>query len=136
MSASAPLIPTGRTPSAVIVRDEPRSDAAGLWLRVTADIDSACEARARAELTSLSTDGPALLVLQFADDAYVDVRGLDVLLDAARRLRGRGGGMMVVNSPYSLRRMLQILNMHDELAMAGTRGQAESWIRRSGLRSP
>src|SRR4051794_38094779 len=110
MSASASLGGSIR-PASVITRDSLRSHDGGTWLRVTGDIDLATENEARAEVSALCEAGPPAVVLHSPDNAYVDVRGLAALVDAGRMLRARGGVLVVVNPPYSLRRMLQILDI-------------------------
>lgn len=133
MSAPGPLPDSGQQ-SQVIGRDTVRSTDAATWLFALGDIELACEKAARAELEALCEASPATVVLQFPDGAFVDLRGLAVLVDAARSLRVRGGGLLVVNAPYSLRRMVEILRIESELGIARDRSEAESWVARAGLR--
>lgn len=132
MTSAAPPDAVGAS-RAVFAPDFTRGSAPGAWLLAMADLEMAREAQARAELTELCTTGPARIVMQFADGAYVDVRGLSVLIDGARTLGRRGGGLLLLDPPYSLRRMIQVLDITAELGMARNRMQAESWLARAGL---
>ncbi len=109
-----------------------RPEAPGVtWAWAQSDLDMASESTARAELADLlDGDGPAgVLLVYLGEECFVDVRGLRLLLDASTRLRKRDGQLRVVAPPLSLRRMIQLLGLADELHTAPTAQGAASWAR-------
>jgi anti-anti-sigma factor len=96
------------------------------WLRATRDLDVATEARARVELRDASSGDEAdpTLVVLFVSGCFVAVRGLAVLLEISAELASRGGQLIVVRPPRSLRRTLEILNLEGSFVVAHTLSQA------------
>src|SRR5690242_17177783 len=95
----------------------------GVVLIVAArDLDYGTEMQARRELHELIARGNASAIwLYLGEHAFVDTRGLHVLIDASRRARAAGQRLRVLAAPRSLRRMLALvgldgqLNLHDDL---------------------
>lgn len=77
-------------------------------VRLRGDLDLASETPARDLLTEQLAHGPAVLVVDLRR-AFVDVRGLAVLVDATRDARERGCRVVVVHPPSSLLLMLRAL---------------------------
>ncbi|HWB67157.1 MAG TPA: STAS domain-containing protein [Mycobacteriales bacterium] len=100
-------------------------------LRVEVDLDIATEDRARRELQAAvaGSPGPGWLLMCFADDLFVDVRGVQLFVDAAADAVGLGRRLAVVAPPRSLRRIVSVLGI-DELAII------DSWATVSELDDP
>lgn len=100
-------------------------------LRVEVDLDIATEERARRELEAVCTGvpGSGWLLVCFADDLFVDVRGVQLFLDAAANIDGLGRWLAVVAPPRSLRRIVSVLGL-DELTIF------DSWAAVSELDDP
>jgi anti-anti-sigma factor len=88
-----------------------------LLVRAAADLDAASEAAARRELAAVCTeDGAATWVLLYLGERlFVGVRGLGVLLDAADLARRRGRQLLIVGPPPCLKRMVDVLGLHQRL---------------------
>jgi anti-anti-sigma regulatory factor len=102
---------------ALIVVD--RSSGCGhscpLRLSVVDDLDLSTEQQARIDLRAALDAAEHTEFLLDASQAFVDVRGLAVLLDATWHARSNGRTLAVNPSP-TLRRMCQVLEL-DELAL-------------------
>ena len=100
-----------------------RSSARGVvWAWAQLDLDMASAPAARAELTGLVTDldAPDRMLVYLGLERFVDLYGLRVLADATARLQGRGGRLVVVRPPWSLRTMIDLTGEGAALALAST----------------
>ncbi len=102
------------------------------WVWTRDDLDLATTAAARAELAGLFVgDTPPRYVLLYVGvERFVDVRGLRLLVQAARWARDGGGDLAVVAPPRCLRRMVASLDVRDDLFLATDARQALRWVRR------
>jgi hypothetical protein len=102
-----------------ILRTVPTGRLDELRLAATRDLDFATERQARAELrAAMESSGPTewTQCLLDASRVFVDVRGLEVLLEGAELARSLGRELMVV-APRSLRVMCQALDVGDRLPL-------------------
>lgn len=101
------------------------------WVWIQDDLDLATEPPARAELVALLAHdtAPRTVLVHLGEERFVDVRGLRLLVDAARRARSRGGDLAVVAPPHCLRRLVTLLGLGDELFLAPGAPQALRWAR-------
>jgi anti-anti-sigma factor len=96
-------------------------DAAVLPVRASGDLDLAVEKSSRAELRAICrTEGVRCVLLHLGEDVFVDVRGLDVLLDAAASAHRNGRRLLIVAPPQCLVRMICALDLHACLPTATT----------------
>jgi anti-anti-sigma factor len=104
------------------------------WLWARADLDIATVARARRELSTLVAPGrnPGNVLVYLGPDRFVDLRGLRLLVDTARRVRARGGDLAVVAPPRCLRRLVQLVRLDAELRLVVNTRQAAWWARTRG----
>src|SRR4051794_34890668 len=94
-------------------------------VRAHRDLDMAAAPAARHELEGLlSADDPDWVLVRLGDECFVDLHGLRVLLEVAARLRARGGELLVVAPPHSLRIMVHTMGLEDELFFAPTAAHA------------
>jgi hypothetical protein len=101
------------------------------WVWAQQDLDLATVAAADAELGAL-LDGPApprFVLLYLGAERFVDVRGLRLILRAARRARSLGGDLAVVAPPHCLRWMVDRFDLGRELHLARDARQAARWAR-------
>jgi anti-anti-sigma factor len=103
------------------------------WLWARADLDIATVGRARRELSALVAPGrnPGTVLVYLGPDRFVDLRGLRLLVDTARRVRAGGGDLAVVAPPRCLRRLVQLVRLDAELPLVATARQA-AWRARTG----
>ena len=105
-----------------------------VWVWAQSDLDLATEPAARTELAGLlsaATEPPVVLVYLGAE-CFVDVRGLRLLVGAARQARSRGGDLAVVAPPHCLRWMVDRFGLDDELFLAPDARSAARWGRTAG----
>jgi anti-anti-sigma factor len=69
------------------------------------------------------------VLLHLGSERFVDLRGLRLLVDSARRVRSRGADLVVVAPPHSLRRLVQLSRVDAELPLVSTARQAAWWAR-------
>ena len=79
-------------------------------LAMLGDLDLVSAEAARQALQD-AQDAADHVVCDLARSAYVDLRGLRVLLDAAARARRDGTRLTVIRRPTGLRRMLDVLDL-------------------------
>jgi stage II sporulation protein AA (anti-sigma F factor antagonist) len=72
------------------------------------ELDISSSGRFARELLEAERGEPALLVLDAADLAFMDVAGLRVILEAARRARKRGSHLSVINPSPPIRRLFEL----------------------------
>jgi anti-anti-sigma regulatory factor len=87
-------------------------------LRAVVDLDLASETAAREQLRACEAAGWTRIIVTIDPDCFVDVRGLNVLLDAARRARGRSREFVVVDRGGLVRKMVTALQLQAELYVA------------------
>jgi|SRR5690242_2862385 len=104
------------------------------WLWVRADLESATVAAARRELWLLVGPGrnPGNVLVYLGPERFVDLRGLRLLVDTARRARSRGGALAVVSPPRCLQRMVRLDGIDAELPLLSSARQAAWWARTRG----
>ena len=86
-------------------------------LAVSGEIDIATSPRLIAELNSAVTDNAGPLVVDLTDVAFMDSTGLALLIDAQRRLSGRGREFAVVCPPGPLMRVFETTDMVGRLGV-------------------
>jgi anti-anti-sigma factor len=104
------------------------------WLWALADLDMATVASARRELSALVAPGrnPGNVLVYLGPERFVDLRGLRLLVQTARRVRARGGDLAVVAPPRCLRRLVRLGRVDAELPLVTTARQAAWWARTRG----
>lgn len=110
-----------------------RPTASGVtWVWARASLDRASEARARADLGGLlgGVGVPLVVLVYLGAERFVDVRGLRLLLELAGEVRDAGGSLAVVAPPRSLRTMLRVLDLGDQLPLVATTQEAVRRARR------
>jgi anti-anti-sigma factor len=92
-----------------------------LPVRVTADLDLLTATDYRREFTRL-VGGPSIqwLLVYLGQDVFVDVSGLDALVASCAAARRRRRGIIAVNPPHCLKRMVEALGLAGTLPMART----------------
>jgi anti-anti-sigma factor len=92
------------------------------WVWAQNDLDMATEVRARADLGALlvGDTAPRFVLVYLGAERFVDVRGLRLLLETAGQVRHRGGHLTVVAPPVCLQRMIQVLDVGDQLPVVTT----------------
>jgi anti-anti-sigma factor len=130
------LLPRRRpTRNHLVFEQVGRPAAGGLtWLWSQSDLDLATVPSARRELSALLPPGynPGTVLVYLGPERFVDLRGLRLLVDTARRVRSRGGALAVVAPPPSLRRLVQLSRSDTELPLIATARQAAWWARTGG----
>ncbi len=94
-----PLSPLSMT---TIYRDE------GRRLAVSGELDMATAPQLAAAIAGDERDDGGPPVLDFAGLAFMDVSGMRVLLDAARRAKRDGGRLVVFNPQPAIRRLFAL----------------------------
>lgn len=115
---------------AVFVPVEDRCSAGVIWARVEVDLDLAAVPAGRRELTALCAGRVCWLLVEIAPDRFVDLRGVRLLLDAARPLRARGGDLLLVSGSPQLRRVWQLLDLDGDLPLLGSAREAQEEVDR------
>jgi anti-anti-sigma factor len=93
-----------------------------ITLAALVDLDVASERRAREELAPLCSGAGdhQRIVLSIGERCFVDVRGVAVLVEAARAARRRDRELVIVAGPGSLRICVDALGLDTELRIAGS----------------
>lgn len=87
-------------------------------LQLRGEADIAVEARLRLRLGDLLAEGAApvqRLVVDATELDFLDLSGLQALLDAAARLRGRGGELVLRRPGRRVLRLLTVVGVGDAL---------------------
>jgi anti-anti-sigma factor len=128
MSVSIKPVEVGNTVFHVVGRP---TRTGSTWLWVQQELDLATVPVARAELDELFADAttPRFVLVYVGAEHFVDVRGLRLLVEAARRARSRGGDLAVVAPPRCLRLMVTRFGLGDELFLAHDARLATRWAR-------
>jgi len=92
------------------------------WLWATEDLDMATVGPARVELAELFTVGPPPrhVLVYVGPDRFVDLQGLQLLLDLAGQVRRRGGDLAVAAAPHCLEKMVKIFELGEQLPIVAT----------------
>jgi anti-anti-sigma factor len=105
---------------AVVARPAPGGRARQIVVLVKGEVDVATSAHLAAAIERAmerEAEGKVELVIDLAQLRFIDVSGINVLVQAARRARA-GGGTLVLRSPSShVRRLLDVLRLDAELAV-------------------
>ena len=101
------------------------------WLWLQDDLDLQSVPAARAELAPLLAAGaaPRFVLVYVGVDRFVDMSGLRLLVETARRVRSRGTDLIVVAPPHCLRLMVAVLGLGGELSLAADARQALRRVR-------
>ncbi len=128
MSVSIKPVEVGNTVFHVVGRP---TRTGSTWLWVQQELDLATVPVARAELDELFADAttPRFVLVYVGAEHFVDVRGLRLLVEAARRARSRRGDLAVVAPPRCLRLMVTRFGLGDELFLAHDARLATRWAR-------
>jgi anti-anti-sigma regulatory factor len=115
-----------------VFRALPAPTAAGwpdrsIRLAPVVDLDLATETRARAELAAACNgDGEhRRVVVIVGERCFVDVRGIAVLVDAARLARLRGCELIVIDTAGRLRKYVAALALDSELPVLVARSEVD-----------
>jgi anti-sigma B factor antagonist len=84
------------------------SSADGPRLAVRGELDLATASRLRMAIASEEEARPKLLTLDLRELDFMDVSGMRVLLDAARRAERDGRQLMVMNPQPAIRRLFAL----------------------------
>jgi anti-sigma B factor antagonist len=88
-----------------------RREGATAVLRLDGEADVATASRLEVRLSDLVGDaGLTRVVVDAAELSFLDLAGLDVLLDAAGRLRERGGALVLRTPSRRVQRLLHVLS--------------------------
>jgi hypothetical protein len=101
------------------------------WLWAKGDLDRGNVRAARGELAELFRDGtcPRWLSVYLGNECFVDLRGLELLIEVAERVWRGGGELVVVAPPYGLQRMVELLGPGFAVPMVATVPDALRLIR-------
>jgi anti-anti-sigma factor len=128
MSVSIESVEAGRTVLHVVGRP---TRTGPTWVWAQDDLDLATVPAARAKLDELFADAttPRFVLVYVGGERFVDVRGLRLLVETARRARRCGGDLAVVAPPRCLRLMVARFGLGDELFLAPDVRHAARWTR-------
>ena len=128
--AASSVLPTDACPTVFHVVGRP-TRTGPTWLWAQDDLDLATVPVARSELFALIAEGtmPRFVLVYLGVDRFVDVRGVRLLVDAARQARGRGGDLAVVAPPHCVLWMVRRFGLVDELQLATGARTALRWAR-------
>jgi anti-sigma B factor antagonist len=93
---------------------------------VTGELELATAPRLRQQMVSLVGEGHTRIVLDLSQVDFVDSIGLGVIVSVLKRVRGRGGELVLVGAIprvralFELTRLDEILELHDRLDDAVT----------------
>jgi anti-sigma B factor antagonist len=87
----------------------------GIVLVVSGDIDIATASRVEHEL--LRAEAHDLVVLDLSRLSFMDSTGLHLILAADRRIRERGGRLLIVQGPPQIRRLFELTRVADHLEL-------------------
>jgi len=93
-------------------------------IRVSGDAGLANVAHLEAELTSVASSRPPLVIIDFTDLNFIASRGMGALMGFHRRMTLQKGEVRVVAPPARVRDALQIARLHDVLQIFDTLDQA------------
>ena len=88
------------------------------------DIDLATVPNLKAALDAARDAGARYVVVDFEYVAFLDSTGIGVLLSAERKLRARGGKLIVVCDTPLIRRVFEIAGLTDVLNVTPSRREA------------
>ena len=91
----------------------------GPVITLSGEADIANAAELSELVTSQLTDGTQQLTIDVAGLDFADTAAIRVFLVAARRLRERGGGLVLVRPQRALARVLEILGAEEVVAIRG-----------------
>jgi anti-sigma B factor antagonist len=109
-------------PLAFAVEPAPLSGAPGVLVRGEVDIHTAPKLTASLDAAMLESRGA--FVVDLGDVAFLDSSGVSVLVHARAVLGREDRDLVIVCPPGSVRRMLQVANVDDLLALFDSRDQA------------
>ena len=99
---------------------EERGDSVYATLRGELDISTA--SRLEESLERVEADGPALLVLDLSQLAFMDSTGLRLLIGADMRAREAGRRLVVVQGNDMVQRVLRLTRLDERLEIVEDRG--------------
>jgi anti-anti-sigma factor len=83
-------------------------NADGVRIELHGELDRSTTLALALELLPFERGGKAMVVLDLTDLTFVDVGGLKLILETARRLRAAGGQLMLANPSSAVRRLLEL----------------------------
>ncbi len=108
--------------SGSVLRVSVRRNGGTATLRLVGELDLSSAGLLRGRLRDLlepqRPDPVDALVVDLSQLLFLDVTGLSVLLDAERRLRARGGSVVLTGVRPIVRRVLQLLDLQHRLPEA------------------
>jgi anti-sigma B factor antagonist len=93
------------------------NDEPGAWsvsARGTLDLETAPQLQEH--LDTLIDDGAALIVLRLGDVEFLDSSGIRTIVGAARKLRERGGQLLIADASGAVQQVLEISGVLSDLA--------------------
>jgi anti-anti-sigma factor len=88
----------------------------GIVLEVRGEIDLAT-ARIVEQKLLRAEEAHDLVALDLTETSFIDSTGLHVIVAASRRLRGRGGRLVVVEGPPQVRRLFDVTGLANHLEL-------------------
>ena len=82
--------------------------ADGIRLELHGELDRATALTLALHLLPFERNSAASVVLDLSDLSFVDVGGLKLFLETARRVRAAGGQLILANPSSSVRRLLEL----------------------------
>mgnify|MGYP000315357322 CR=1 FL=1 len=96
------------------------------------DLDAYTAPEVRAALTDLIEEGAAVVVCDLSAVTFLDSSGLGALIGALKRLRERGGELLIVQPGPSARRIFALTALDRVLPLFDSRAEALAAARRPG----
>ncbi len=128
MSALTRPIPAAPTVFHVVGRPT-RTGPTWVWTQYDLNLATVPAARVELEALFAGAAAPRFVLVYLGTDRFVDVRGLSLLRETARKARVPGGDLAVVAPPRCVRLMVARFGLADELFLAHDVRHAARWVR-------
>ncbi|MCA8913983.1 MAG: STAS domain-containing protein [Planctomycetes bacterium] len=105
-----------------------------LCARLSSDVDSGNAVILRSELAKAIQNGPPVVLLDLADVRKMDSAGIAVLVEMHDRLKQEGRQMGLINTPETVRGLLELLGVFEiyadmETGLKATKKLQANWQR-------
>lgn len=109
------------------LRTDVRRSDSGTTVHVCGELDVATSDALARTLTHVARGRPGVVVVDLAGLAFMDARGLSVLLEGRRAVAATGGQLCLASPSAMVRRMLRLLRLDEVLPVTGPpAGRAQS----------
>jgi anti-anti-sigma factor len=95
------------------VTSEQRGDT--VHLRLSGELDISSATKVEDELARIEPDGPATIVLDLRNLAFMDSTGLRLLIAADTRARSQERRLLIVKGPEAVQRVFRITRLEERL---------------------